>query len=282
MARAKLYLLDGGNRQILSAAAGFSSFAPHSFVIGDLAGFEGVQKTEKTPRGNTVYTGDGTLMQSRLLEEGVVRYTMIVPEGVGPFKIGNLIMNTVGLNQEPVPYAMLVLPFPIYKKASEFDSGASGLPNPGNRLLFSFTIKHEIVDGTSDDVLIEVIAPEYSNLPYFDSEARVPAPALVPWAQFILQKPALTGVPALVARGSDDRFWIQPFYRDLRHPAYNVMSGGASGDGYRQSPYSWLWGQRFLTAKADFRGTIGGYPFKAIGVANLNRVGGVPFKPQAA
>lgn len=278
MAKAKVKLLEGGRRQILSAAAGFASFAPHSFKVGDLAGFIDASATETLPRGDIVFTGDAYLMQARLQDEGAVKYTMMLPEGAGPFNVGNIVMYTVAVGQQPVPYAMIILPFRINKKLSEYDIGPNGMPNPGNRMMISLTVKHRVHDVDDvDNIIVEVIAPEYANLPYFDRETNLPSPSLNPWSQFIVQRAALTGQPALATKGDDERYWIMPFFKDIRHPKYNVMSGGISGDGYKETEYGWLWSHRYTTPEGQYKGSIGGYSYTSIGVAALNRVGGVPY-----
>lgn len=279
MAKAKVKLLDGGKRQILSAAAGFASFAPHSFEVGTVAGFNDARSDEIHPRGELVFTGSSYLMQARLVDEGTVKYTMVLPEGAGPFQVGNIVMNAVAVGHAPVPYAMIILPFRIEKKLSEYDVGPNGLANPGNRMMISITVKHQVHDTEdADNVIVEVIVPEYANLPYIDSELNLPTTDLFPWSQFIIQRAALSGQPALATKGDDDRYWIMPFFKDIRHPKYNVLGGGNVGDGYRESNYGWLWGHTYRTEQASYRGSIGGYPYTAVGVAALNRVGGVPYK----
>lgn len=278
MAKAKVKLLREGRKVILSAASGFASFAPHSFQVGTLAGFNDASEDETVPRGDIVFTGDSYLMQARRVDEESVKYTMVLPEGTGPFMVGNIVMNAVAVGQQPIPYAMIILPFRIEKKLAEYDTGISGLPNPGNRMAISLTVKHRVHDYDDvDNVIVDVIAPEYANLSFFDDESGLPSADLNPWSQFILQNSLLTKHPSIVSKGVDGRYWIMPFFKDIRHPKYNVLSGGIAGDNYRESRYGWLWGHQYSTEEGKFKGSIGGYTYSSIGVAALNRVGGVPY-----
>ncbi len=66
MAKAQVYVLDGGFSQILSGSAGFGSYVPYSFQVGDTANFVPAT-TETQARGNIVYVGNALLMKSSAL-----------------------------------------------------------------------------------------------------------------------------------------------------------------------------------------------------------------------
>lgn len=277
MAKVQAYILNGGRDQILSASAGFGRYVPYSFSVGDTAAFVPTSN-ETQARGNIVYTGDSNLMQSRLLEDGEVRYSFIIPEGAGPFNVGNVVMYTMGGSGVPTPFMMVVLPYPIPKKVSAYDTGTVGLGVPGNRLLVNITLKQEIVDPNNPDIsiTIHIISPEYANLSFLDTDSNVPAPELNPWSQFILHETDLTKTPAFVSKDSQDQYWIMPFFKQLHSPNYDVLGGGVVGDKHIEADFPTMWGHRFITPDSQYRGVIGGASFKNAG-ATPQSVGGAPF-----
>lgn len=283
MAKTRVKLLNGGREQVLSAASGFGSFTCHSFKVGTTAGFyDTVLPTETQPRGNVVFTGDSYLMQARLTSTDTSRLSMMLPEGSGPFDVGNVVMYTTGRSGEAIPFAMVVLAFPIPKVISAFDTGQGGLnlPNPGNRFLISITLKHEVLEaGDPDtDVVVNVVTPEYSNLPSYGTEVDLPAAGVQPWNQFILQRATFGKRPGLVTKTTDGQHYVMPFFRNVRNPKYNVLDGGVLGDDYRESPYEWANGGRFVTPESSYRGKMGGAPFRNSSGPATRRVGGVPFR----
>lgn len=260
MARPIAKVQTPGRHEMLEAASGLNAFALHSFRVGDAAGFAPTTG-ETNQRGAMVFQGNAALMQTRVLKEGVIRYSVILPEGAGPFDVGNVLLYIQNVQNEIVPLVMLVMPFTVPKALAAFD----GDPNyyvPGNRFMLSVTITHELLDVDNDAaVVVEVISPEYSNLAFFENEAKVPAPELNPYGQFILQAHLLTNAPALVTKTDDNRYWANPLLKDMRHPKYNVVDGGISGDGYREQNLHFLWGHRFETADAEYAGNMGGVDF---------------------
>ena len=278
MANALAYVLDGGIQQILSGSAGLESYSPYSFKVGDQALF--VPDTDETqPRGTIVYTGDTTLMQARKVSASEVRFSFIIPEGAGPFNIGNCVMYTMDATGIPTPFAMIVLPFVIPKKVAAYDTGTVGLAVPGNRLLINFTLSQQIATnpGSTVAVTVQVISPQYSNLSYYDTDSNLPAGELMPWNQFILQRSDLTGGPAFVTKDANNQYWVTPFFHDLHSPLYDVLGGGTAGDNYSQDDFPVLWGHKLSTNNALYRSKIGGAPIKYAGSA-LNSVGGAPIK----
>lgn len=276
MANAQAYVLDGGIQQILTGSAGFGSYAPSSFSVGDSALFVPAT-TETQPRGNIVYTGSSALMQSRVVSTNQVRFSFILPEGAGPFDVGNCVMYTISDAGSVVPFLMVVLPYVIPKKVAAYDTGTVGLAVPGNRLLINVTMSQTIATnpGSTVEVDVQVISPEYANLSYYDNEANLPAGELMPWQQFIMQNCSFTNGPAFVSKDADNRYWITPFFHDLHDPNYDVLGGGFSGDNYLDDDLPVLWGHKLSTNDGLYRGIIGGAPLSASDSA-LTAVGGAP------
>lgn len=277
MAKPRAIILDGGRAQILNAAVGVSAFIPHSFVIGDAAGFVPTRQ-ELLQRGTKVFEGDVTLMENRVQTVGVARYTVSIPEGEGPFDVGNAILYTLDSEGEIVPFAMVVLPYAVKKKVSEYELADSNYPVPGHRFVIAITVKHELVEQDNDAaIVVEVISPEYANLAFFPTEASVPEPDLNPHAQFVINRHLLSGTPTFATKGDDGRYWAMPFLTDLRHPKYTVLDGGASGDGYRDEGMGFLWGHRFDTPDNVYKGVIGGADFDLSENVSTFTVGGGEF-----
>lgn len=277
--KVKTILLTGGQAQVLNSASGFGSYAPSSFKVGSAAGFTDLSAAEVAPRGDITFSGDALLMQSRQLATGTTRFTLVLPEGAGPFTVGNVVMYTRGLNGE-VPFAMMVLPFPITKKVSAYDSGGLNLPNPGSSILINITLKQIVLnDGDNSDVTItvQVVSPEYANLPYEGRESDLPAPELIPWDQFILQETELTGGPAFVTKDGDNALWVMPFLKEIYHPKYNTLGGGVRGDDYREVDFPIITGHRYRTDNSRYRGQLGFGGYKDATVAS-EPVGFAPYK----
>ena len=254
-------LLKKGLPLISGALTGYSRFAAHSFKLGSGSGHDLDQLRENVV-GSLVYTGDSRLIQARFLEEASVRYTMTVPEGVGPFSFGNIILYAVDFEGQQLPLLEIVLPFAVTKEVANPDlSSSSPFPQPGSRLVITAVIKHSIATNSAELISVQVITPSFSNMPFFQDDATLPPPTSQPWSQFVIMHHNVAKRPVLGTKNSDGTYWGSPFMQNLNHPDFGDADGGVQGDGYAVDPYSWAYGREYSTPSGDFRGILGGFSY---------------------
>lgn len=276
MANATVIPLDAGRRLLEDAASGLRTYQVTSFEIGRQAGFE-PSPVETRVRGVRDFVGNDFLIQTILENNGVVRHIFSLPENVGPFYVGNILVNATDENNDVFPIALMVMPYRIIKRIPTVDLTESELPYPGNRLIISLTIRHVLLNALDErvEVNVQVVAPEYSNLAFFESDLELPDPSLNPWGQFVVHNLHATGAPGLVTRTDDGNYWVNPFTRNIKHPRYGVLSGGITGDSYKESRARWLWGHLLSTDNSVFPSLTGGRPLSLF-EGESNAVGGLP------
>lgn len=255
MADVKAILLNSGKRLITGSLTGFSAIGPTRFKVGDVAALD-LDADDTTVNGSVVFEGLSGLIQARRIADDTVRYTMVIPESYGPFKIGNVVMWASHSTGEEFPLVKVMLPFTVTKIVSDPDVGSQQpMPVPGNRFTINVTIKHSI---DSDSVTVEVINPDFASLAFFDNETNVPPPAMNPFFNFVVNYDTRTGTPALVSQKGDGTQWGIPFWKNLRDPKFAVIDGGVTGDGRKNDEASFLWGYFYTTPNELLNGTIGG------------------------
>lgn len=274
MADVKAVLLNDGKRLITGALAGFTGIAPVKFRVGDMAGFT-PDVNDVDIRGQLVFEGLSGLMQARRLADDTVRYTLVITESYGPFYVGNIVMFAAHADNAPEALVSVVLPFKVKKTVSNPDIGAlQPFPVPGSRLTINITIKHSI-DG--DDIVVQVVNPEFSSLPFFDLQTEVPPPAINPWSQFVIHNDTRLDTPTLITKRSDGTQWGIPFWQNFRSPKFGVIDGGTTGDNHKPNAGSFLWGYFYLTPNEYLKSIIGQSGYIQSELNYVGQVGGISY-----
>lgn len=265
-------ILTKGKRLITSSMTGFSLFAPSKYEIGDGYGFD-PDENDTGVRGTLVYTGSDLDVQARQLADDTACYTISVPEGVGPFNVGNIMLYGTMWNNEPVPLFSIVLPFQYYKDISDstYSVGSGHLPVPGNRLIINITIKHSL---ETEQITVNILTATFSSLPFYPDENNYPPPGLNPWTAFVIHRDSRVGTPALVVTDSNHTSWGVPCWQNIRDPSFGMLIGGFTGDDYTPDQRTFLFGQFFDTPDEVFRGTIGGTAFTTASGHFVGNLGG--------
>lgn len=253
MSDVKASLLNSGKKLISASLTGVSLVTPHSFKIGDLAAFE-PDAADVNPRGSIVFTAGIGLIQFRQVADDTVRYTMTLPESVGPFDVGNIVLYGTLVNNTPTPLVSVVLPFKYKKIVSEGSSNFGGIPKPGSRFVINITIKHNV---ESSQVSVTVETPTFSSLAFFQNNYDIPVASGNPFKQFVIHEDTRVGTPSLVMKRNDGSYHAIPFWKRLNDANFNVFSGGVVGDGYKPDIPE-LFGNYYLTPEDKYKGSIGG------------------------
>lgn len=263
-ATVKSTLLTEGKALINGALIGYSRFAAHSYRLGSGAGHE-VSQSRTDIVGALVYTGDASLIASRTLDGESVRYTLTVPEGVGPFEFGSIILYANAMDGAPLAMVEIALPFAIRKELADPDlTNESPFPKPGSRLIISIVLRHKVVDSEVELVNVSITPAAFANMAVFDSDVTLPPPLTQPWNQFMMHNHTGSGTPALGLKRADNTYWGMPAWRNLHHPNFGVIDGGVQGDAYQTEQNGWLWGHRYSTPEEHYHGTIGGYGYDTL------------------
>lgn len=269
-------LLTAGKPLATGALAGFSAFGPTKFRVGAAANFA-PNAAATDIRGSLVFEGKSGLMQTRMVAADTVRYTLTIPENYGPFDIGNVVMYASAADGKELPVVHVILPFAVSKMNANVDlDSASPYPIPGSRFVINITIKHSM---ESEIVKVQVISPNFSSLPTFDTQMNLPPSAVNPWQQAVIQNDTRLNTPTLISKAADGDYWGIPFWQNLRSPKYGVISGGSVGDGHKEDNSHYLFGYYYLTLNSDLAGILGGTGYKQdndLGFVGV--VGGVPYK----
>lgn len=270
-------ILNRGKELLGGAASGFSRFAAHSFNLGSTAGYTPVA-TDTNVRGSIVYTGHAGLVQSRMVDRDTVTFTMLVPEGVGPFSFGSVVLFGNAFDGSPLPFIEIAFPYTIDKVIADPNIGAgTPFPKPGSRLMISVTFKISTASaGTA--VTVSVVAPQFNNLPSFEDEMSLPPPLAQPWNQFIVQRHTVLKNPVLATKRADASQWGMPLFDNLRSPRFGFIDGGVMGDKYQAEGCNWLFGQRYDTPAEYFQGQVGGASYTTlVAIPEENTLGAVPY-----
>lgn len=274
MSDIKAKFLNSGKRLITGALSGFSIVSIHSFQIGTDFGFE-PSETDEVPRGNIVFTGYSGLTQSKALTDDTVRHTLLLPEGIGPFTMGNIIVSGTHLDNSAVPFLSISLPFAVEKIRGDPNlNDTMAAPIPGSRFVIHVDIKHSIFGPVPS---VTVVTAEYANLSFFDTENSIPPPSLNPYSQFVVNHDTRTKSPALVSKRSDGTYWGIAMFQNYRDPKFGILDGGIEGDDYSPTQYGFISGYFYTTPDSEYVATVGGAGYEA-GVSNDGQIiGGVQY-----
>lgn len=276
MADVKVAILNSGKIFLTQALVGYRLFKPSYFQVAENIGFTPAPG-DSVPNGPIVYTGNRLQIQAKQLASDKARYILTIPEGAGPFKIGNIMMFAENEDTAPSPFASIVLPFQYDKVVSDPNLQSSinnAVPIPGNRFVCNITIKHS-VDATS--MTVEIETPTFSSLGFFANIAEIPAPSMNPWNTFVALHDPRSLTPALVTKRTDDTYWGVPFWQNFRDPNFGKIDGGLVGDGYKADQEGYLWGNSYLTPSSEFSGAIGGSTYDTADADYTSAVGGLSY-----
>lgn len=270
----KAKFLSKGKRLVSGALTGFSVSSIHSFQVGTDFGFE-PDENDEVARGNIVFIGDASLTQSKAIADDTVRHTILLPENVGPFGIGNMVVFGSHLDGTKIPFLSISLPFAVQKIRSDPNLNApSATPVPGSRFVFHVDIKHSMFGPV---VSVTVVTAEFANLPFFDTEGSIPPPALNPHSQFVVNYDTRTKTPALVSKRSDNTYWAVSMFQNYRDPKFGIMDGGIQGDLYTPSQYGFITGYFYTTLASEYVATVGGAEYSEGGTNVDDIVGGIGY-----
>lgn len=273
----KVYMLNTGKQLFSTALAGISVVNATYFSVGDSANFTG-DPTLVAPLGANVFSGSADLISVTLIAPDTVRYTMTMPEDVGPFQVGNIMLYGSLPNNILTPLLHVVFPFKYDKTTSATTTLLpNGLPTPGSRLVINVSVRH-VFDSDNFEVYVEF--PDFANLPSFDSETSIPSGEINPWNAFLINRSVNTGSPVFGARNLlDNTQWGMPLWNRLTDPQFNVITGGVSGDGYIPDRLDYVSGGHYLTNEINFKGFAGGSTYTTAEEDFFDSVGGAPYTP---
>ena len=255
MADVRAVVLNEGKTLVSGALAGFFAYGPTRFRVGTAAGFE-PSSGDTDVRGRVVFTGLSGLIQRRKIAEDTVRYTLTITEKYGPFDIGNIVLFASAGDGPEKALISVVLPFTVKKEPSDPNLTASNpYPIPGSRFIVNITVKHTLDGG---EAIVEIKNPNFSSLPYFDTEFSVPPALTNPYQQFTVHNDTRIDTPTLVTKRIDGSYWGIPFWQNYRSPKYGVIDGGVDGDDYTTEQGNFAWGYFYLTPDEVLDGQLGG------------------------
>lgn len=242
-------LLDSGKAALASAIANGTKLKIGAYRIGQAANFAAsTSATNVSPV--SVYQGTAANISTSLVENDQIRYVITVPESVGPFSVGNIMLFLQDEEGELIPYLHGIQPVPIPKYKS----------NPptiiGNRLVFNLTAKYTNI---SEAFTLVVSSPVYASLPNYRDEYELPNPSYAVYQQAVLQNNTVNGSPGLVVRRSIDNSWyINTFFQRIDDPAYGILKGGIAGDSYLPFYGDYYSCGLYTNSSSDFNNTIDG------------------------
>lgn len=275
MADIKAKYLEVGKRLISNSLAGFSVVSIYMFKVGTSFGYE-PDAEDIAPRGSVVFTGYQGWVKSKVTGNDSVRHTLVIPEMAGPFTFGNIVVYGVNIDNQPIPFLEIVLPFAAQKKQADpnlIDSLAR--PQPGTRFTINIDIKHSL--DSEAEVTVTVVPPEYASLAFFATEASIPVSSINPYNQFVVHYDSRSRSPAFVTKKDDDTYWGLPLMQNYRDPKFGVMDCGIQGDEHTTSPFNILSGYFYLTPDEEYVADIGGVPYDHSFGNNDLTIGGIPY-----
>lgn len=256
-------LKSEGDALIGGGFSGYSRFAPYGFKLG--SGFAYTPTRDgNQPNGTIVYEGGPGMITSKMVSLNSVRYTLTVPEGVGPFDFGSVVLYMNAFDGTPLAFLEASFPYAIPKVISDPGiSNASPFPKPGSRVVISFFHTWNPLTDESA-ITVQLLPAAYANIPKFDSDVNLPAPAVNPWEQFVIDNHSLTGSPAIVAKRSDGSYWGLPLEQNVMSPKFGVLSGGHAKDGYVNDQRGYAWGHKYTTPNDAYKGQVGGMSYTTV------------------
>lgn len=265
-------VLNAGKHILTNALVGLATSYAAGFDVGDAYGFV-LDPADTAVRGNIVYQGSTHDIAVLRVAEDTVRFTCSITEGLGPFQVGNLILFMQDENSNAVPFVEVVLPFPVIKQPSADQVTTSGVVLPGTRFAISITVK---LTDQADNVVVEILPPDYSSLPSFGSELDVPPAAAMTFKQYVINYDSRVKTPVLYTIDENNVRWGIPFYQQMRDPRFGQLDGGMDGEGYGGEADELVFGMWYTTPAASYTvNPVGGA--KYTDGDQLNTIGGATY-----
>lgn len=237
----KEILLESGERLLAKAIAEGRKIKITQVRLGSSAGFVPVT-TGNNVTPSVSFTGGSTYIVPSVINNDTVRYTVILPEHVGTFDVGN-VMLFADDNGELVPFLWAVADTAVKKYAR-----ADG--NLGTRLVFAMKLKFMNI---SENVDLIVQSPTYSSLASYDTNLVIPNPSSATYQQFFIQNHSKLQTPVFVARRAQDNGYFGfPFMQRTDDPNFGVLDGGVLGDGYAPYLGRIYWGNYYITPEVEY------------------------------
>lgn len=241
-------ILTSGKSIISKTLLGVGDIFPAGFIVGDEAGFT-PDENDTAVRGNVVYEGGANNIQVNQIAEDTIRYVCTISEVFGPFNVGNLIMYLDDGTNSPLPFISVALPVIVRKTQASPSFTLEEYAVPGARLAISIEIKHS---QEAEILSVNIVTPDYSQIPTFGTEAEVPLGAALTFRQFIVNFDSRTKGPVLYTVDINNVRWGMPFTHQLTDPNFGHLDGGTDGEEYGAEPDDILSGYYYLTPAAAF------------------------------
>lgn len=242
-------ILNPGKVLITNALLGLSATYATGFKVGDMYGFEVDPAIDTAPRGMIVHEATQRDIAVTRVAFDTVRFVCSIPEGAGPFYMGNMVLYMEDENQEPVPFVMVAFPALVHKQPSNDQITTDGFTIPGTRFAISIEIKHS---DELTDVQVIILPPDYSSLPAFATELDVPPGSSMTYKQFVVNYDTRVRSPVLVTIDDNNVRWAQPFSTQLLDPHFGQLDGGMDGEGYGGEAEEIVFGGWYTTPNSAY------------------------------
>lgn len=264
-------VLDAGKVIVTNALVGQATSFASEFRVGDQAGFT-FDSTETAPRGAIVHTGSQNDIAVTRIAIDTVRFVCSIPEGFGPFQMGNLVMYMENDDNDSVPFLAVSFPYQVLKQPSNDQVTTDGFTLPGTRFAISIELKHS---DEETDVIINILPPDYSSLPSFATELDVPPGNSLTFKQFVINYDTRTKSPVLVTIDENNVRWATPLTQQIMDPSFGQLDGGMDGEGYGGHAYELVWGGWYTTPNSAYtENPVGGAAYTD---TQLNTIGGAGY-----
>lgn len=266
-------VLDAGKHIITNALIGQATSYASSFKVGDLAAFT-FDKTEVAPRGTIVHQGSTNDIAVTRIANDTVRFVCSIPEGYGPFTMGNLVMYMEDENNDEVPFLAVAFPATVLKQPSNDQITTDGFTLPGTRFAVSIEIRHS---DEETDVIVNILPPDYSSLPTFSTELDVPPASALTFKQFVINYHSAIKGPVLMTIDENNVRWAQPFTQQIIDPNFGQLDGGMDGEGWGNESQELVWGGAYGTLDSSYtENPVGGAAYTD---TQLQTIGGSGYTP---
>lgn len=259
-------VLHDGKIVVTNALIGQATSYACEFRVGDQAGFE-FDTNETAPRGAIVHIGTQHDIAVTKIAIDTVRFVCSIPEGFGPFNMGNLVMYMQNDDNESVPFLAVSFPHQVLKQPSNDQVTTDGFTLPGTRFAVSIELKHS---DEETDVIVNILPPDYSSLPSFATELDVPPGSSMTFKQFIINYDTRTKCPVLVTVDENNTRWATPLTQQIMDPSFGQLDGGMDGEGYGGHADELVWGGWYTSPNEAYtENPVGGASYTDSGLRTI-------------
>lgn len=253
----KVVFLNSGIPSLLKQSTSFFNVNLHSFIIGNQADFD-VNPNESVPRGLITYNGDSASMKLNFFDDNKsMKVSLIIPEQHDNISIGNIIIYALDKGI-PKPFVSIVLPKVVIKRNPSTEITDRNFKYPGNRLVIGITVRYVSETEIDTEYTINIVQPNFANLPFFGKDEHVPLVAENPYPQFVVNRmESLGNLPAFVTKDANsNNYFASPLFQNIASSKFGILNsfGADFHDGDRVIH---AWGQLYTTNDGNFRGILG-------------------------